>query len=68
MIVLATYTKAHQVKLHAFGPHPASYSGNTVGTFPLTKPESEDNHSPPSSAKVKNVQSFTFTPSCAYVV
>jgi hypothetical protein len=55
-------------KLHASGPCPASYSGSTVQAFPVRKPESEDNHSPTLSAKVKHVQSFTSTPSCAYVV
>ena len=34
----------------------------------MAKPEREDNHSPPYSAKVKNVRHFTSTPTCAYVV
>jgi len=33
-----------------------------------TKPEHENNHTPPYSAQVKNVWHFTSTPSCAYVV
>jgi hypothetical protein len=34
----------------------------------VTKPEHADDHSSPSSAKVKDVQNFTSTPSCAYEV
>jgi hypothetical protein len=44
------------------GAQPASYPMGTRGSFPWVKrPEREADHSPPSSAKVKNAWSYTST-------
>jgi hypothetical protein len=48
----------HRVQADS-GSHLASYSMGTVGLFPWG---SEADHSPPSSAKVKNTWSYTSTP------
>jgi hypothetical protein len=46
-----------------FGAHPASYPMGTRGSFPgVKRPGCEAYHSPPSSAEVKNVWIYTFTP------
>jgi hypothetical protein len=43
--------------------HPASYQMGTGGSFPGVKAEGrEADHSPPSSAEVKNAWSYTSTP------
>jgi hypothetical protein len=43
--------------------HPASYAIGTGGSFPeLKRPGSEADHSPSSSAEVKNVWRYTSTP------
>jgi hypothetical protein len=43
--------------------HPASYPMDTRGSFPGVEwPGHEADHSPPSSAKVKNAWSYTSTP------
>jgi hypothetical protein len=45
------------------GAHPASYPMGTRGSFPGVKPPGrEADHSPPSSAGVKNAWSYTSTP------
>jgi hypothetical protein len=45
------------------GTHPASYPVGTRGSLPRVKrPEREADHSPPSSAEVKNAWSYTSTP------
>jgi hypothetical protein len=45
------------------GSHPASYPIGTRGSFPGVKRLGrEANHSPPSSAEVKNAWSYTSTP------
>jgi hypothetical protein len=45
------------------GVHPASYPIGTRGFFPgVKRPGREADHSPPSSAKVKNAWSYTSTP------
>jgi hypothetical protein len=45
------------------GPHPASYPMRTRGSFPGGKAAGgEADHSPPSSAEVKNAWSYTSTP------
>jgi hypothetical protein len=45
------------------GVHPASYPMGTTGSFPGGKAaRHEADHSPPSSAKVKNAWSYTSTP------
>jgi hypothetical protein len=42
------------------GAHPASYPMGTTGSFPGVKlPVRESDHSPPSSAEVKNAWSYT---------
>jgi hypothetical protein len=60
-------TKSGNVSLYhsvetGFGAHPASYAVGIRGSFPGVKwPEREAEHSPPSSAKVKNAWSCTST-------
>jgi hypothetical protein len=45
------------------GAHPASYPMGTRGSFPgVKRPGREADHSPPYSAEVKNVWSYTSTP------
>jgi hypothetical protein len=44
------------------GAHPASYPMGTEGSFSgIKRPGRETDHSPPSSAEVKNTWSYTFT-------
>jgi hypothetical protein len=52
----------HRVQ-NGSGAHPASYSVGTGGSFHVVKrPGREADHSPPSSAEVKNVWSYISTP------
>jgi hypothetical protein len=45
------------------GAHPPSYPMGTMGSFPGIKRQGRvADHSPPSSAEVKNAWSYTFTP------
>jgi len=45
------------------GAHPASYPAGTGASFPGVKQlESEADHSPPSTAKVKEAWNYTTTP------
>jgi hypothetical protein len=54
----------HQRVQNGSGAHPASYPMGTRGSFPGVKwPEREADHSPPSTAEVKNAWSYTSTPS-----
>jgi hypothetical protein len=49
------------------GAHQAPYSMGTGGSFPgVKRPERETNHSPPSSAEVKNQRNYTSTPLYAF--
>jgi hypothetical protein len=46
-----------------FGVHPASYPMRTGALSPgVKRPGRKDNHSPPSSAEVKNAWSYVTTP------
>jgi hypothetical protein len=48
--------------------HPASYSMGTVGSFPgVKRPQREADHSPPSSAEVKDAWSYTSTPQYVFM-
>jgi hypothetical protein len=47
----------------ALGPHPVSYPISTRGSFPgVKRPGREADHTPPSSAEVKNALSYTSNP------
>jgi hypothetical protein len=53
----------HHRSQNGSGAHPASYPMGTRGSFPGAKRlEHEADHSPPSSAEVKNACGYTFTP------
>jgi hypothetical protein len=48
--------------------HPASYPMVTRGSFPgVKRPGREADHSPPSSAEVKNAWSYTSTPQFVFI-
>jgi hypothetical protein len=52
----------HRVQ-NGTGAHPASYPLGTTGSFPgVKRPGREADHSPPSSAEVKNAWGYTSTP------
>jgi hypothetical protein len=52
----------HRVQ-NGFGARPASHPMGTRGSFPgVKRPGREADHSPPSSAEVKNIWSYTSTP------
>jgi hypothetical protein len=52
----------HRVQ-NGSGAHPASYPMNTRDSFPgVKRPVNEADHSPPSSAEVKNAWNYTSTP------
>jgi hypothetical protein len=52
----------HRVQ-NGSGAHPASYPMGARGSFPgVKRPGREADHSPPTSAEVKNVLSYTSTP------
>jgi hypothetical protein len=53
----------HRVQT-GFGVYPASYPMDPGGPFPggKARPGNEADHSPPSSAEVKNAWSYTSTP------
>jgi hypothetical protein len=52
----------HRVKTGT-GSHPASYPMGTAGSFPKNKQRGNgSDHPPPSSAEVKNVWRYTYTP------
>jgi hypothetical protein len=52
----------HRVQ-NGSGAHPASYPMGTRGSFPGVKlPGREADHSPPSSAEIKNARSYASTP------
>jgi len=56
------FSLCHYVQISA-GAHLASHPMDTRGSFPAVKqPECEADHSPPSSAEVKNVGSYSSTP------
>jgi hypothetical protein len=52
------------------GAHPASYPVGTRGLIPqgVEQMECEPDHSPPSSTKVRNWWSYTFTPPYIFLV
>jgi hypothetical protein len=53
----------HQRVQNGSGTHPATYPRGTRGSFPGVKRlVREADHSPQSSAEVKNAWSYTFTP------
>jgi hypothetical protein len=53
----------HYCVQNGSGAHPASYPMGTRGSFPgVKRPEHEVDHSPPSSAEIKNAWSYTSTP------
>jgi hypothetical protein len=53
----------HHCVQNGSGAHPASYPMDTGGSFPgVKRPGREADHSPPSSAEVKNEWSYTSTP------
>jgi hypothetical protein len=57
----------HRVQ-NGSGDHPASYPVGTRGSFPGGKrPGREADHSPPSSAEVKNAWSYTSTPQYVFM-
>jgi len=52
----------HRIQ-RGFGAHPDSYRTGTGGPYPgVKRPGREADHSPPSSAEVKNAWSYTSTP------
>jgi hypothetical protein len=61
------FSPYHRVQTGS-GPHPASYPMGTRGSFPgVKRPGREADHSPPSSAEVKNVWSYISTSQCAFM-
>jgi hypothetical protein len=53
----------HHCVQNGSGAHPASYPMSTRGSFPwIKRPGHEADHSPQSSAEVKNAWSYTSTP------
>jgi hypothetical protein len=57
----------HRVQIGS-GAHPASYPMGTRGSYPGGKAAGrEADHSPPSSAEVKNAWSYTSTPQYAFM-
>jgi hypothetical protein len=57
----------HRVQ-NGSGAHPASYPMGTRGSFlGVKRPRREADHSPPSSAEVKNAWSYTSTPQYAFM-
>jgi hypothetical protein len=61
------FSLRHHVKIGS-GAHPGSYPLGTGDSFPGVKwPGREAHHSPPSSAEVKNVWSYTFTPQYVFI-
>jgi hypothetical protein len=61
------FSPNHRVQ-NGSGAHPASYPTGTRGSFPwLKRPGREADHSPPSSAEVKNAWSYTSTPHYAFI-
>jgi hypothetical protein len=62
------YTSHHCVQTSS-GAHPASYPTGTRGSFPGGKAVGrEADHSPPSSAEVKNAWTYSCTPQYAFMV
>jgi hypothetical protein len=67
--VVRVPTEAENLSLHhrniqtGSGTHPAPYPmGTRVLSLRVKRPGREADHSPPSSAEVKNAWSYTFTP------
>jgi hypothetical protein len=57
----------HRVQ-NGSGAHPASYTMGTRDSFPgVKRPGREADHSPPSSAEVKNAWSYISTPQYAFM-
>jgi hypothetical protein len=64
---VGNFSLHHRVQ-NGSGAHPASYPMGTRGSFPgVQRPGREADHSPPSSAEVKNAWSYTSTLQYAFM-